>query len=662
MAGVGELNVKLGLDAAEFTRGLTRAERDADKFSRNMASLGTKIGVGIGLGLTVGLAAAVTGIKHFTTSLDDLDEASQALGVSAVALAGFRRAAEESGVSAAKFDTAITKLNTTLADAAGGGKKSIATFKALGIEIRNSSGQLKTTEELLGDVANKFQGYRDGAEKSAIAVALFGRAGAAMIPFLNQGSEGLKRLTGVTTEGIEAARKLQAQFDALKGGLTDLGTSIAVSLMPFLTKMIEEMVAAHRAAGGLLGALFLLGKQSAETLADPGQKINELSTKIAALREEASKPFPTGIVDALTGGRRTDQEINADLAALEKEKKFLQELQRTRALTNAGTNFSNEGRGALISAPVVPKGTSEKLKKNKEDIDENTRAFARYIEQLASGLEKEEKLSKVQEVTRAIEQNRFGVLIPQQQEVLLFLAKQIDAQEEYNDRIKENARLQNAVNEENERFQKSIDDLTGRGRTRQDLQALRDLDDALKMGTISLEEFKVAQDKLAGFDKELEKTNDAAQELGLTFSSALEDAIVDFNSIRDVVKGLEQDLLRLGTRKLVTEPLANWATEFFKGFGSGGGGSGFGSILGAIFGGGQNLSGVFASGTDFVPRDGLAYLHRGERVFTAEQNRSGAISNVNMTFVLPPNGVSRETQNQIAQRASQAIRASQRNA
>jgi hypothetical protein len=653
MAGAGRLDVSLGLDAAQFTRGLGNAVKETEKFQAGLNKSAASFARF--LVTTVSVGAVVEGFRRIVGALDDLDEASQALGVSAVALSQYRRAANESGIASEKFDAALTKLNVKLVDAAGGGKESIAAFKTLGIELRSSSGQLKTTEEVLGEVANKFQGYRDGAEKSALAVALFGKAGAAMIPFLNQGAEGLRKMTGVTEESLAAARKLQAQFDALKGGLEDLGIAIATGVMPFLTKMIEEFNAAHRAAGGLLGALGLLAKQSAETLADPGKKIGEITEELNKLKK-ARDDFASG---ARRPGLAELLDTEEGIKALEKEKKFLQELQRNRALVNNKADYSNEGRNALGIAPVVPKGDSTKEKKKKEDIDANTEAFARYVQQLASGLEKEQELTEVQKANLIIEQNRFGVLIPQQQEVLRGLAARLDAEKEYDKVIRHNAEEQNRILEENVRFQSSIDSLTGRNQIKQDIQALKDLDVALKENIITLEEFKAAQNKIAGFDKELEKANSAAEELGLTFSSALEDAIVDFTSLRDVVQGLEKDIVRIVTRKLVTEPLAEAVTGALSGMG----GSGWGSIIGAIFGaGGQNLSGVFASGTDFVPRDGPAFLHRGERIVTAQENKRGWGAANNVTFVLPPGGYNKATQNQIASHWLQAAsNASRRN-
>ncbi|MBA3353336.1 MAG: hypothetical protein H0U23_13120 [Blastocatellia bacterium] len=78
-------------------------------------------------------------------------------------------------------------------------------------------------------------------------------------------------------------------------------------------------------------------------------------------------------------------------------------------------------------------------------------------------------------------------------------------------------------------------------------------------------------------------------------------------------------------------------------------------FIGSLFGGSQDVSGVFASGTDFVPRDGLAYLHRGERVVTAQENRSGGWSgNVVNNFSVQGN-VSKETQMQIADRVGRSV-------
>lgn len=64
---------------------------------------------------------------------------------------------------------------------------------------------------------------------------------------------------------------------------------------------------------------------------------------------------------------------------------------------------------------------------------------------------------------------------------------------------------------------------------------------------------------------EIDKTAQAAKDLGFTFSSAFEDAIVRGESFRTVLDGILQDILRIITRTLVTEPLGNALSGAFSG-------------------------------------------------------------------------------------------------
>ena len=89
---------------------------------------------------------------------------------------------------------------------------------------------------------------------------------------------------------------------------------------------------------------------------------------------------------------------------------------------------------------------------------------------------------------------------------------------------------------------------------------------------------------IAGISTEIEKTTDFAKDLGLTFSSAFEDAIVGGGKFSDVLKGLEQDILRIVTRKQVTEPLGNAVTGAIRA-GTSGGGFDIGAIFSSFFGG-----------------------------------------------------------------------------
>ena len=94
----------------------------------------------------------------------------------------------------------------------------------------------------------------------------------------------------------------------------------------------------------------------------------------------------------------------------------------------------------------------------------------------------------------------------------------------------------------------------------------RYFDERLIDGLVNEADWKAAIDKINGLqDNAKEKSveaKDAARELGLTFQSAFEDAIVGGNKLSDVLKGLAQDLTRLVIRKSITEPLAAAASDF----------------------------------------------------------------------------------------------------
>lgn len=93
-------------------------------------------------------------------------------------------------------------------------------------------------------------------------------------------------------------------------------------------------------------------------------------------------------------------------------------------------------------------------------------------------------------------------------------------------------------------------------------------------------------ENMARIAREAEKSRGAARELGMTFSSAFEDAVIEGKKFSDVLEGIEQDIVRIILRKQITEPLANSISGMFSG-GSGGG----------IFGGlGKLFGGFFAEG------------------------------------------------------------------
>jgi hypothetical protein len=152
-------------------------------------------------------------------------------------------------------------------------------------------------------------------------------------------------------------------------------------------------------------------------------------------------------------------------------------------------------------------------------------------------------------------------------------------------------------------------------------------------GGLSIEEAARASDAIQKeIDKIGKKTSDIGQQLGLTFSSAIEDAIVELRDLGDVADAVFQDILRLSVRKGITEPLLGAVGGILEG--SGGGGGGFIdkvlSIFGFAKGGIMTPHGPlelqsFATG-GIANKNGLAMFHRNEAIIPLPDGRSVPVS------------------------------------
>ncbi len=140
-----------------------------------------------------------------------------------------------------------------------------AAYRDLGLSVFDSSGKLKSSNELMLEAADKFSKLAPGAEKTALAVKLFGRSGAEMLPILDQGRAGIEKLIasgqamGDVMSGpqVEAAHKLSLEQDALKTAMAGVTMQVGEFLMPIATKFFGFLVSTGIPAIQSLGTWFM---------------------------------------------------------------------------------------------------------------------------------------------------------------------------------------------------------------------------------------------------------------------------------------------------------------------------------------------------------------------------------------------------------------------
>jgi hypothetical protein len=162
--------------------------------------------------------------------------------ISALGFAG-----KTAGVEFESLERGLAILSKNVAGLGTDSKKTQAALASLGVSARDGAGHVLPLHDLLLKISNRFSQTGDGAEKTAIAMALFGRSGAEMIPLLNQGAAGIQALEerakslGIVldSEATRAAAQFDDEIDALNAGLKGLNFAVFKHAFPALSLLVE---------------------------------------------------------------------------------------------------------------------------------------------------------------------------------------------------------------------------------------------------------------------------------------------------------------------------------------------------------------------------------------------------------------------------------------
>lgn len=527
---VGQITVELLAKTASFSTDMNRSAKDLEKVKKAAYETGRQIGdsingiaAAVGIGLSVGAFASL--IKGSIDAADHLNDLSKKNGIAVDTLGGIGFAAKQAGGDLDSASAAVGKLNKAIAAARSVDKSAAQGFAVLGLDnlIRDGA----SAEEVLASVADKFAEFEDGPEKAAIALRIFGKAGAEMIPLLDEGGASLranieyfKRYSGVTQDVATKADQFNDTQEKLRLLSGAFGNTLAAELLPQMQSLADVLLDAKEKGDGFrsvakgiaevlndtaLGATFVVlsYKQAADEIGGLISKL-QLLNKVAKEGRSVTDWFGTG---AAVGALSSDEFKAIDKQIEDNKKDRLDFLKKIAQAVDGGsqtagqTPFSDSRFDASHQpkkrAPGLPdpgKADAE-LKKALDGQIKLIREFAGQEQQAYQFAQKfvdgvfDDGLVSLREKFDTEKQLRDAALASQVKALDDEIAAERTAAKKFSgaDRIEIENRIKEAVARRAEVVQKaSQEDILAAGQEAREIKALRDSYDDLRSTILDL--------------------------------------------------------------------------------------------------------------------------------------------------------------------------------
>lgn len=234
----------VGAATADMVKKLGDIEGALNKSSSAALGFGKNLLFGAAAG--IGFDALVGKITGVIESMAKLKTLSEKTGSSVENLSKLSFIAKSSGSDIDAVTGAMAKLSKGMVGAEEETKGAGAAMKFLGVSAKDAQGNLKDPAVMFTDIAKSLNEYEDGAGKAAIAQALFGKAGADMLPTLKMLAESGDMATKVTTEQAEAARQYTRDMAKLDAQKSAVFKTLATALIPTMSDFVSIMLDASK--------------------------------------------------------------------------------------------------------------------------------------------------------------------------------------------------------------------------------------------------------------------------------------------------------------------------------------------------------------------------------------------------------------------------------
>ena len=227
------------LPAAEKT-----GQESGSKFSSSLVK-----GIGAGSVAVAGAVAGVSGALIKTAGDtaaygDQIDKASQKLGVSSTFYQEWQAVLQHSGTDMDKMSATFKKLATASQDASADQQ---AAFEKLGLSMDDVSKM--SPEELFTHVISGLQGMEEGTERTSLATTLLGKGAMEMGALLNTSSEDTQAmidkvhdLGGVMGEdAVKASARYQDSLQDMQTAFDGIKNGVGAKLLPVLADFMDNV-------------------------------------------------------------------------------------------------------------------------------------------------------------------------------------------------------------------------------------------------------------------------------------------------------------------------------------------------------------------------------------------------------------------------------------
>lgn len=270
-----KLTIVIGGDSKGGERAMAATGKGASGLGSKLATFGKVAGASF-LAVTAGATAfAVKSASTFAKVGGEVLKLKRFTGATAEEASRLRFAGKMAGLDVDVLTKSLGLLSKNVV-----GTK----LDKLNLGLKDASGKAKPLHEDLLNLANRFEKMPDGAEKTALAMQLFGKSGAAMIPFLNKGAAGIAELEkqsdkyGATLNGkdldaVKESTKNHRLFSAaMEGVQIQIGRYVLPIMTTWVTFLASKMPAVIARVRAIMERLAPVFEKVAKVLATAFEK------------------------------------------------------------------------------------------------------------------------------------------------------------------------------------------------------------------------------------------------------------------------------------------------------------------------------------------------------------------------------------------------------